>query len=114
MLSVGEYARAVVPCGTTGIFMDSHEICNVCGPAGVKYMIEDAKRAPLKAMSNAPSCVPAVAGFEDTGSSVTPADIREITAPAAEIYSLPRVYLHSDSAYCRVLTISFRKTNRFC
>lgn len=33
MISVGEYARAVVPRGTTGIFMDPHEICNVCGPA---------------------------------------------------------------------------------
>ena len=31
MISVGEYAKAVVPCGTTGIFMDPHEICNVCG-----------------------------------------------------------------------------------
>ena len=78
MLSVGEYARAVVPCGTTAIFMDPHEICNVCGPDGVKFMIEDAGRAPLKAMSNAPSCVPAVAGFEDTGASITAEDIREM------------------------------------
>ena len=59
MISVGEYAKAVVPCGTTGIFMDPHEICNVCGKDGVRIMIEDAKRSPLKAMSNAPSCVPA-------------------------------------------------------
>ena len=59
MISVGEYARAVVPHGTTGIFMDPHEICNVCGPDGVRAMIEDAKRSPLKAMSNVPSCVPA-------------------------------------------------------
>ena len=78
MLTVGEYARAVVPHGTTGIFMDPHEICNVCGPEGVKFMIEDAKRAPLKAMSNAPSCVPAVAGFEDTGSHIGPEEIREM------------------------------------
>lgn len=78
MLTVGEYAKAVVPCGTTGIFMDPHEICNVCGPEGVKFMIEDAKRAPLKAMSNVPSCVPAVAGFEDTGSHIGPAEVREM------------------------------------
>ena len=78
MISCGEYARAVVPHGTTGIYMDPHEICNVCGPEGVKYMIEDAKRAPLKCMSNAPSCVPAVAGFEDTGSSIGPNEIREM------------------------------------
>lgn len=78
MVSVGEYARAVVPHGTTGIFMDPHEICNVCGPDGVKAMIEDARRAPLKAMSNVPSCVPAVAGFEDTGSHIGPEEVREM------------------------------------
>ena len=78
MISCGEYARAVVPHGTTGIYMDPHEICNVCGPEGVKYMIEDAKRAPLKCMANAPSCVPAVAGFEDTGSAIGPKEIREM------------------------------------
>ena len=80
MISVGEYARAVVPHGTTGIFMDPHEICNVCGPEGVRAMIEDAKRSPLKAMSNVPSCVPAVAGFEDTGSHIGPEDVREMMA----------------------------------
>ena len=78
MISVGEYAKAVVPCGTTGIFMDPHEICNVCGKNGVRIMIEDAKRSPLKAMSNAPSCVPAVAGFEDTGAAIRADDIREM------------------------------------
>ena len=78
MISVGEYAKAVVPCGTTGIFMDPHEICNVCGKEGVRIMIEDAKRSPLKAMSNAPSCVPAVAGFEDTGAAIRADDIREM------------------------------------
>lgn len=78
MITVGEYARAVVPHGTTGIFMDPHEICNVCGPEGVRAMIEDAKRSPLKAMSNVPSCVPAVAGFEDTGSHIGPEDVREM------------------------------------
>lgn len=78
MISVGEYARAVVPHGTTAIFMDPHEICNVCGPEGVKAMIDDAKRSPLKAMSNVPSCVPAVAGFEDTGSHIGPDEVREM------------------------------------
>ena len=80
MISVGEYARAVVPHGTTGIFMDPHEICNVCGPEGVRAMIEDARRSPLKAMANVPSCVPAVDGFEDTGSRIGPQDVREMMA----------------------------------
>ena len=77
MISVGEYARAVIPHGTTGIFMDPHEICNVLGLAGVSCMVEDAGRTPLKAMITTPSCVPAVPGFEDTGSFVGPEDVRE-------------------------------------
>ena len=77
MMSAGEYARAVVPHGTTGIYMDPHEICNVLGLDGVKWIMEDAARSPLKAMLTVPSCVPAVPGFEDTGAEVGPADIRE-------------------------------------
>ncbi len=78
MITVAEYARAVIPRGTTAIFMDPHEICNVCGMDGVRYMIEDAARTPLKAISNAPSCVPGVPGFESPGASIGPEDIREM------------------------------------
>lgn len=77
MLTAGEFARAAVPHGTSGIFMDPHEICNVLGLDGVRYMLADAKRSPLKAMLTTPSCVPAVPGFEDTGSSIGPEDIAE-------------------------------------
>ncbi len=77
MLGVGEYARAVVPRGTTGIYMDPHEICNVLGLDGVKHMMEDAARTPLKTMVTTPSCVPAVPGFEDTGAEILACDIEE-------------------------------------
>ena len=104
MISCGEYARAVVPHGTTGIFMDPHEICNVCGPEGVKYMIEDAGRAPLKCMANAPSCVPAVAGFEDTGSHIGPEEIREMMTwdgimGLGEMMSFPNVLSADESIH---------------
>ena len=75
MLSVGEYAKAVVAHGTSGVFIDPHEICNVLGLDGVNYMMEDAKRTPLKTMLTTPSCVPAVGGFEDTGAKIDPADV---------------------------------------
>lgn len=78
MLSCGEYARAVVPHGTTGIYYDPHEICNVLGKDGVDCMVNDAKRTPLKAMLTYPSCVPAVPGFEDSGSVITSKDIAEV------------------------------------
>ena len=78
MITVSRYANAVIPHGTTAVFMDPHEICNVCGTEGVKAMISDAKRTPLKAVSNAPSCVPAIEGFEDTGSHIGPEEVREM------------------------------------
>lgn len=78
MLSVGEYARAVIPHGTVGIYMDPHEICNVLGIRGIRLMMEDSLRTPLKAMVTVPSCVPGVPGFEDTGAEITVGDIREM------------------------------------
>ena len=77
MLSAKEYARAVVPHGTTGIYYDPHEICNVLGFKGVELMVKDAAATPLKAMLTLPSCVPAVPGFEDSGAQVTSQDISE-------------------------------------
>lgn len=77
MVGPAEYARAVVPHGTVGIYYDPHEICNVAGLDGVRQMAADADRVPLKCMLNTPSCVPAVPGFEDTGSSVDAAQIAE-------------------------------------
>ena len=77
MLGAGEYARTVIAHGTTAILWDPHEICNVLGLEGVKIMEEDALRTPLKAMITTPSCVPAVPGFEDTGSSIDATDIAD-------------------------------------
>ena len=60
MMGAAQYARAVVPHGTVGIYWDPHEVANVVGLDGVKVMVEDARRTPLKAMVTTPSCVPAV------------------------------------------------------
>ena len=77
MVGISEYARAVVPHGTTGVYYDPHECTNVVGLAGVREMAADGARVPLKAMLTTPSCVPAVPGFEDTGSSVDAAQVAE-------------------------------------
>lgn len=115
MVTCGEYARAVVPHGTTAIFMDPHEICNVCGMDGVKFMIEDARRAPLKIISNAPSCVPAVAGFEDTGSSIGAEEIREMMTwdgimGLGEMMSFPNV-LNADESIHAELAETLKSDN---
>ena len=77
MLSVKEYAKCVVPCGTTTIFMDPHEIANVLGIKGMELMINDGKNLPMRVYATVPSCVPACPGFEDTGASINADDIRE-------------------------------------
>ncbi len=77
MMSVAEYASAVVCHGTVGIFSDPHEICNVLGMDGVKIMMEESKGTPLKNMITIPSCVPAVKGFEDSGHEISVEDVAE-------------------------------------
>lgn len=77
MVGPSEYARAVVPHGTTGIYWDPHEAMNVAGLPALKELIRDSERVPLKCMVTPGSCVPAVPGFEDTGSKIDAKDIRE-------------------------------------
>ncbi|WP_457636831.1 adenine deaminase [Oceanithermus sp.] len=59
MVRPAEYARAVVPHGTTTVVSDPHEIANVCGLAGIRYMLEASEGLPLEVLVNLPSCVPA-------------------------------------------------------
>ena len=107
MMGAGEYARAVVPHGTTGIYWDPHEVCNVLGLEGVKVMVEDAARTPLKAMVTTPSCVPAVPGFEDTGSFVGPEDIAATmewpsVVGLGEMMNFPGILAGTDHAHGEV------------
>ena len=104
MLSAGEYARAVMPHGTVGIYMDPHEICNVLGIDGVLCLMEDAEGTPLKAMLTTPSCVPAVPGFEDTGSFVDAGMVAHTmewqrTVGLGEMMNFPGILGSTDHAH---------------
>jgi len=77
MLDVGQYAKAVVPRGTLAVVTDLHEIANVCGLEGIRYMLGGARRLPLKLFLMAPSCVPATP-LETSGASLEPEDIRRL------------------------------------
>jgi len=59
MLNPYQFARAVVPRGTTSVVSDPHEIANVCGLEGIHYMMDVSAELPLTVFFNAPSCVPA-------------------------------------------------------
>ncbi|MCL5076236.1 MAG: adenine deaminase [Chloroflexi bacterium] len=78
MITVTQFARAVVRNGTTGVFVDPHEIANVLGLAGVRLMLDESRNLPLKVYVGAPSCVPALPGLEDAGAVIGPAEIREM------------------------------------
>jgi adenine deaminase len=77
MLDVGQYARAVVPHGTSAIVTDLHEIANVCGLEGIRYVLDYARRLPFDMFLMAPSCVPAT-HLETSGAIISPEDIRRI------------------------------------
>ena len=77
MLDVGQYARAVVPRGTSALVTDLHEIANVSGIAGMRYMLDCARRLPLELFLMAPSCVPAT-HLETSGAAIESQDIRRI------------------------------------
>lgn len=77
MLTVTEFARMALTKGTTSIFMDPHEMANVFGKAGVRYMHEEGQKLPLHVFTTFPSCVPSTADLEDAGASITVEDVEE-------------------------------------
>jgi len=59
MVKISEFAKTVVPLGTTSVIIDPHEIANVLGLEGIRYMLESSKYNPLNIFMMLPSCVPA-------------------------------------------------------
>ena len=78
-ISPEELGKIIVPCGTTTIIADPHEIVNVCGLEGLRYMLAAAKRTKINIIFAMPSCVPAT-DFEDTGAIINAEDMEELLA----------------------------------
>jgi adenine deaminase len=77
MLTPAEFARAVIPHGTTTMFTDPHEIANVLGLRGVRMMHDEALMQPVNIFTQMPSCAPSAPGLETTGYEITPEDVEE-------------------------------------
>ncbi len=77
MMSVSEFARSIVPGGTTTVIEDPHEIANVLGVRGVKLILKEAKSTPLKVFCMAPSCVPST-NMETAGAAIGPEEIKDL------------------------------------
>jgi len=71
MLTVTEFVGAVLPHGTTCLFIDPHEIANVFGLKGVRLMAKEAFMQPIHVWLQVPSCVPSWPGFETPGEEMT-------------------------------------------
>jgi adenine deaminase len=104
MLSVTEFAKAALAKGTTGIFMDPHEIANVFGTEGVRLMHEEGQQLPLKVFTTFPSCVPATNDLEDAGASLDVSDIKlgmqwDNVVGLGEVMNFPGV-IYGDPKMC--------------
>ncbi|MCA0279061.1 MAG: adenine deaminase [Proteobacteria bacterium] len=80
LVTVTEFARAVIPHGTTTMFIDPHEIANVLGLFGVRLMNEEAQSLPINVLVQVPSCVPSAPGLETAGAQLSSDDVREALA----------------------------------
>ncbi len=78
MMIPSNFARAVVPCGTTTIIADPHEIANVMGTEGVRFMLDDSRNTPMRQFYLAPSCVPASPPVESGGAEFGPDEISSL------------------------------------
>jgi adenine deaminase len=112
MLTVTEFVRAVLPHGTTGMFIDPHEIANVFGLKGVRLMVDEALLQPIHVWVQMPSCVPSAPGLETPGAVIGPEEVAEAMTWAGviglgEMMNFPGVFsadekMHAEMAQTRL------------
>jgi adenine deaminase len=101
LLSPAEFARAVVPRGTGAVVCDPHEIANVCGEDGIRYMLEATETLPLDVFVMLPSCVPAT-HMETAGADLDAARLKPLldhprVLGLAEVMNFPGVVYGSEA-----------------
>ncbi len=77
MVTPGQFARAILPHGTTTIIADPHEIANVWGLDGIEYILEESENIPLDVLVMLPSCVPSTA-FENSGAKLSAKELEKM------------------------------------
>jgi adenine deaminase len=109
MLTPSEFGRIAAVHGTVAVVSDPHEIANVLGVYGVRYMIDDAANVPVKFYFGAPSCVPAT-DFETSGAVIGPEEIEVLMKMArirylAEVMNFPGV-IYGDPGIIQKINIA--------
>ena len=113
MVTVPEYARAVVPRGTTAIVADPHEIANVLGAEGIRYIIDSGRQSPLSVYLMLPSCVPAT-HLETSGASLDAEALSELIDEAGvlgigEVMNYPGVIFRDPSVLAKISLAGMRR-----
>ncbi len=112
MVTVPEFARAVVPRGTTAVVTDPHEIANVLGVPGIQYMLDSSEGLPLRVYAMASSCVPAT-HMETSGAALEASDIERLfdhprVIGLAEVMNFPGVFLGVPEVLAKIDTAGDR------
>jgi adenine deaminase len=116
MITVTEFVRAVAPRGTTGLFVDPHEIANVFGLHGIKLMVDEAAQQPIHVWVQVPSCVPSAPGLETPGASIGPEEVAEAMSwegiiGLGEMMNFPGVFLSDQDVHAEMAeTVAANKT----
>ncbi len=106
-LTVTEFVRAVAPRGTTGMFVDPHEMANIFGLPGVRLMVDEAALQPIHVWVQMPSCVPSAPGLETPGATIGPAEVAEAMAwpgiiGLGEMMNFPGVFMSDEKMHAEM------------
>ncbi len=106
MVAPPQFARAVVPRGTTTVVTDPHEVANVAGVEGIRYMLDSSEGLPLTVYVNLPSCVPAT-HMGTAGAELTAADLIDLAdlprvLGLAEFMNVPGLVLGDPEALAKI------------
>jgi len=101
MVTVTEFVRAVAVRGTTGMFIDPHEMANIFGLKGVKLMVDEAQKQPIHVWVQMPSCIPSAPGFETPGAQIGPNEVAQAmkwdgVIGLGEMMNFPGVFMGDD------------------
>ncbi len=107
MLTITEFVRAVMPHGTTAMFIDPHEIANVFGLKGIKLMVDEAAQQPIHVWVQIPSCVPSAPGLETPGAEIGPQEVAEAmewegVIGLGEVMNFPGVFLSDEKMHAEM------------
>ncbi len=115
MLTLPEFARAVVQRGATAVVIDPHEIANVLGLDGIHYVLDSINQLPLDIFVMLPSCVPATP-LETSGSSITHKELsrmiqEEHVAGIGEVMNFPAVINGDEEVHNRIEAAKWKKVD---